>query len=135
MCGPVEILGSRYGGGFDDSALGRFGRTPDLRSCSAVPFGAPAKQSQHVVDDHRAVKVSALLAFPQTVARILWTGRVDTTGEHMFSYLGRSTPIPPDDSVAPIFRSPSRIRRHSWVLSTWLLELGLAEAKRILGQK
>jgi hypothetical protein len=35
------------------------------------PFGASAKQSQHVVDDQSAVKMSAFRAFPQTVARIL----------------------------------------------------------------
>jgi hypothetical protein len=91
MCGVVEILGSRRGSarglGVGSSPTdGRPGRTPDRRSSSAERSGRPFRQSQQVVDVHRAVNASVFRAFPQTVARILWTGRLDKAGEHMFSY-------------------------------------------------
>ncbi len=78
--GGAAGLGSGFGIGVGSvPARGRFGRTPDRRSSSAERSGRPFRQSQHVVDVHSAVKVSAFRAFPQTVARILWTG-LDTHG-------------------------------------------------------
>jgi hypothetical protein len=63
-------------------AVGRVARPSGDPVPPSAP-GRPFRQSQHVVDVHSAVKVSAFRAFPQPVARILWTGRLDT--ERVFS--------------------------------------------------
>jgi hypothetical protein len=88
-------VGSSSGGALVDGRLGGSAR----RSTSVPRSGRPFRQSQHVVDVHSAVKVSAFRAFPQTVERILWTG-LDTTGEHMFSSDPEARQMGSDDAAA-----------------------------------